>query len=213
LPRSHAALAALVLLSACRVERTPRSFYDQRQPAAQDQDVAVAELRARVRAFGAGLERGDAAGAVSALAPTGDAIVFGLKDHEGPPPVGPEGLRRALADIDVPAPLAARTPDLTVKANLKGNLGWFSTHVEMLPRGAAGHFERLRVSGAFTRDGGEWRLSEIHLSLPAPEPPPPDSLRADSARADSARADSTRRDSAKPSRNRPAKPGRRGGRG
>jgi hypothetical protein len=212
LPRSPAALAALVLLSACRVERTPRSFYDQRQPAAQDQDVAVAELRARVRAFGAGLERGDAAGAVSALAPTGDAIVFGLKDHDAPPFSGPEAVRRALADIDVPAPLAARTPDLTVKANLKGNLGWFSTHMEMLPKGPVGHFERLRVSGAFTRDGGEWHLAEIHLSSPVAEPAPADTARADSARADSARREPKRRAPGKPSRN-PRKPARRGARG
>jgi hypothetical protein len=84
--------------------------------------------------------------------------------------------------------------------------------MEMLPLGAQGHFERIRVSGAFIRDGGEWHLAQIHLSPAAP--PPPDTAAADSMKADSAKADSmraTRPDSTrKASRSRPA-PKRGGG--
>jgi hypothetical protein len=208
--RSHAALAVLLLVAACKVERTPARFYN-RQPAASDQDAAVAELRARVRAFGANLERGNPAAAVSALAPTADAVVFPLGSDDGRPASGAEGLVRTLSDLGVPAPLAARTPDLTVKANLKGNLGWFSTHLEMLPLGAQGTFERIRVSGAFVRDGGEWHLAQIHLS-PAVAPPPPDTAAADTAAADSA-ARTTRRDSAGPRKAGTSRPAARRGEG
>ncbi|MDB4948837.1 MAG: hypothetical protein JWM27_1486 [Gemmatimonadetes bacterium] len=213
--RRLAATTALLLLAACKVERTPRSFYD-RQPAAAEQDAAAAELRARVRAFGSGLERGDKAAAASALSPTGDAIVFGLRSDEGQALTGGAGLRAALDEIPVPAPLAARTPDLTVRANLKGNLGWFSTHLEMLPTGPEGHFARLRVSGAFMRDGGEWHLAEIHLSQPVPEPAPPaadSAAAADTTRRDSARKDSARKDSARKDSVRRSPSPRRGGRG
>jgi hypothetical protein len=193
--RSHAALAALLLVAACKVDRTPRSFYD-RQPAAVDQDAAVNELRARVLAFARGLERGNTRTAVSALAPSPDAVVFPLDGDDGHYGTGPDGINRALADLGIPAPLAARTPDLTVRANVKGNLGWFSTHLELLPLGSEGTFQRVRASGAFVRDGGEWHLAQIHLSRAIPPQPAVDSAAVDSARRDSARADSTRRDSA-----------------
>ncbi|HET6762608.1 MAG TPA: nuclear transport factor 2 family protein [Longimicrobiaceae bacterium] len=209
--RSHAALAALLLVAACKVDRTPRSFYD-RQPAAVDQDAAVNELRARVLAFANGLEKGNTRAAVSALSPSPDAVVFPLDGDDGHYTAGGEGINRALGELGVPAPMAARTPDLTVRANVKGNLGWFSTHLELLPMGAEGQFQRVRASGAFVRDGGEWHLAQIHLSRAAPLPAAVDSAAADSLRRDSARVDSARRDStrrepaprpAKPRTNRP----------
>ena len=193
--RRHAALAALLLVTACKVDRTPRSFYD-RQPAAIDQDAAVAELRARVLAFGNALERGNRSAASSALAPSPDAVVYPLDGDDGRYATGAEGLTRTLGELGVPAPLAARTPDLVVRANVKGNLGWFSTHLELLPMGSVGQFQRVRVSGAFVRDGGEWHLAQIHLSRSGPSAAARDSVARDSARADSVRRDSTRRDSA-----------------
>lgn len=174
-------LCCLALMSAaCTVERTPQSFYDQRKPAATEQEQALSEIRARVRAFAATLGRGNPAGAADALAPTAEARVMDLDGVEMPPRVGPEAVRQAIAEIDAPAPLLARTPDLTVQASVRGNLAWFSTHLEMLPEGPRGSFERLRVSGAFVREAGEWRLVQLHLSratVPNPAAAAPDSAR------------------------------------
>jgi hypothetical protein len=91
----------------------------------------------------------------------------------------------------------ARTPDLRVESGTReGALGWFATHLEVLPVvGAGGEPQWLRVSGVFARREGEWRLLQLHLSRAEP----PASARADTTAADTADgADSaaTARDSA-----------------
>jgi len=183
------AAAALLLpaLAACKVERTPREFYTQRNPARIDQQEAAGEIRDRVRNFAEDLGRGDRAGAVEALAPLDLALVIGVADQAGLTRLGRAGLAAELDTLQLPVPAVARTPDLAVQVGLTDGMGWFSTHLELLPvAGAAREPMRLRASGVFTRDRGEWRLSALHLSRGEPPPAAADSLAADSAEADAA---------------------------
>jgi SnoaL-like domain len=79
----------------------------------------------------------------------------------------------ALALVRGPVPAVARTPDLRVEVSSEGLVGWFSTHVELLPTDQPlQNAVQMRASGVFRRDRGEWRLLQIQLSRPHETPPP-----------------------------------------
>ena len=178
--RAPALAAALLALSACRVERTPDEYLNPRNPAQVESRDEENELAARVGAFGQALARGAQAEAVAALGPTAEAHVIGIGFNDGRPRFGARGLAAAVADLQLPTDAVARTPDLRVEADGRG-VAWFATHVEVLPVvGAGGQPQRLRVSGVFNEREGEWRLVQLHLSraeMPPPATPRPDSLR------------------------------------
>ena len=178
--RAPALAAALLALSACRVERTPDEYLNPRDPAQVESREAENEVAARVGAFSEALARGGQADAVTVLAPTPEAHVIGIGLNDGRPRFGPLGLAAAIADLGLPAGAVARTPDLRVEADGRG-LAWFATHVEVLPVvGTGGQAQRLRVSGVLNQREGEWRLVQMHLSRA--ETPPPATLRPDSLR-------------------------------
>ncbi|HET7230995.1 MAG TPA: nuclear transport factor 2 family protein [Longimicrobium sp.] len=196
-PTFPAIAAALLALSACdlvKVERTPRGFYTQRDPARIDQQDASSEVRARVRNFAGELARGNRNRALAALNPTEDVLVIGSDAGDGVARIGLRGLAQALDSVSVPSPAFARTTDLRVQVGLHENTGWFSTPIAFMPMRAGGTTEWLRASGVYTQDRGEWKLVQLHLSRPFVAP---DTTRADSASTDSARADTTRKDSAR----------------
>lgn len=198
-----AAAAALTLaLGACdlvKVERTPRGFYTQRDPARIDQQDAANEIRARVRNFADELARGNRSRALASINPTEDVLVIGSDASGGVARIGPRGLADALDSIALATPAVARTPDLRVQVGLREQTGWFSTPIEFMSAdGAAGKAEWLRASGVFSQQNGEWRLVQIHLSRPFAAP--------DSASADSTRADSTHRGGPNATRRPPARP-------
>jgi hypothetical protein len=178
--RAPALAAALLALSACRVERTPDEYLNPRNPAQVESREAENEVAARVGAFSEALARGGQADAVAVLAPTPEAHVIGIGLNDGRPRFGPLGLATAIADLGLPQGAVARTPDLRVESDGRG-LAWFATHVEVLPVvGAGGQAQRLRVSGVFNQREGDWRLVQLHLSraeTPPPATPRPDSLR------------------------------------
>jgi len=178
--RSLALAAALLALSACRVDRTPDEYLNPRDPAQVERREAENEIAARVSALGEALARGSQADAVATLVPAADTHVMGVGFNDGRPRFGPLGLAAALGDLELPRGAVGRTPDLRVEADPREGLAWFATHLEVLPVvGAGGQTQRLRVSGVFTRREGEWRLRQVHLSkaeVPAPTPPRPDSL-------------------------------------
>jgi len=181
--------AALLALAACKVAPTPQEYLDPRDPAAVELREAEEELALRVGAFREALARGNRADAVAALVPAPEAHVMGVDFNEGRPRFGPEGIAEALRDLRLPTGAVARTPDLRVETGAReGALGWFATHLEVLPVvGAGGEPQWLRVSGVFVRREGEWRLLQLHLSraeMPAP-------VRADSAAAESAEVATT----------------------
>lgn len=184
--RHLAAAACLLALSACKVERTPRDFYTERDPGVVEQQESAGEIRGRVRSFAESLGRGDRADAVEALAPVDLAQVIGADVNSNLTRIGPAGLRSALDSMALPGPSVARTPDLAVQVGLREGMGWFSTHVELLPASARPPV-RLRLTGVFTRDRGEWRLAQMHLSRPWTPPAPADPADADTTAADSAR--------------------------
>jgi hypothetical protein len=177
--RAPALAAALLALSACRVERTPDEYLNPRNPAQVESREQENELAARVGAFSEALARGSQADAVAALGPTPEAHVIGIGFNDGRPRFGPLGLAAALADLRLPTDAVARTPDLRVEADGRG-VAWFATHVEVLPVvGAGAQPQRVRVSGVFNEREGEWRLVQVHLSraeMPPPATPLRDSL-------------------------------------
>jgi hypothetical protein len=185
------AAAALLALAACdlvKVERTPRGFYTQRDPARIDQQDAASELRARVRNFADELGRGNRGRAVSALNPTEDVLVMGIGASDGVARIGVSGLALALDSLGIATPAVGRPADLRVQVGLRETTGWFSTPIQFMAVGGAQPTQWVRASGVYTQDRGEWKLVQIHLSRPYVAP---DTARADSARGDSA----TRRDS------------------
>jgi hypothetical protein len=188
-----AAAALLLALGACdlvKVERTPRGFYTQRDPARIDQQEAANEIRARVRNFAEELARGNRARALTAINPTDDVLVIGSDASGGVARIGPRGLADALDSIVLATPALARTPDLRVQVGLREQTGWFSTPIEFMSAAGTAQAQWLRASGVFSQDGGEWRLVQIHLSRPFVAS---DTSRADSARRAQARGDSAHR--------------------
>jgi hypothetical protein len=179
-----AALPLLLLLSACKVERTPPEFYSHNAAAAIEQKAAEDELRSRVGAFREALSRGNPGAAVLALSPTPEAVVLGLEDRPAPS-VGAAGLAAAMAEMGPAARGGFLTPDLAVDVNVRRNTGWFSTHLIPETPGAGAP---LRMSGVFLLDKGEWKLVQAHFSRPAPVPAPADTLAAgrDTTATDSA---------------------------
>lgn len=176
------ALCATLLLAACKVERTPRQFYSQRDPAATERALFTAELTDRVAAVGPALDRRDPGGALFALAPAPDVHVIG--PDGGAPATGPDGLvaiLRAVTTDTVPATVSVH--DVRVALGPRAQTGWFSAGVEVLRPGAAdpaAAADTLRFSGVYLRTRGEWRLMQAHLSRAftppaAPPPSPPDS--------------------------------------
>jgi hypothetical protein len=177
--------ATLLALAACSVERTPQEYLDPRDPAVVERQESEEELAARVGAFREALARGNRELAVQALVPSADAHVMGVQFNDGRPRFGPQGIAEALATLRLPSGAVARTPDLRVQAATReGGLGWFATHLELLPVvGAGGEPQWLRVSGVFLRREGEWRLLQLHLSkAEIPGPVRPDSANAATGR-------------------------------
>jgi hypothetical protein len=182
------ALAPLLALSACdwvKIERTPREFYSQRDPARMDQRDDDREIRDRVRNFAEALGNGNRGRALTALNPNEEVLVIGSDASGGVARIGVRGLAEALDSLALPTAAIARTPDLRVMVGLRETTGWFSAPIEFIRVGGPPGGPRwLRASGVFHHDRGEWRLVQIHLSPPTL--PPADSAAADSSRSDSA---------------------------
>jgi hypothetical protein len=155
--------AAVLSLSACEINRTPEELLQQRDPAEVDRQEAADEVRVRVGAFRQAIQRGDRSAAAAALQPSGLAHVIGLDAHGRLPRYGPLGLLAAIEELPVPEGAVARTPDLRVETSGREGVGWFATHVELLPlRG--GEPAAFRMTGVMARDRGEWRLTQVHFS-------------------------------------------------
>lgn len=202
-PFTAAALALTLALPACdwvKVERTPRQFYTQRDPARLDPQDDGRELRARLRNFADEMAQGRRNRALTALNPSEDVLVIGAMEGDGVARIGVRGLAAALDSAGIATPAVARTPDLRVEVASRATAGWFSAPIQFLMLGDSTPPRWLRVSGVFAQQGGEWKLVEIHLSRPytAPAGTAPDSAAADSARGDS--SDSSGSSTARPAR-------------
>jgi hypothetical protein len=166
-------------LAACKVEPTPRHIYNHRDPALVELQESEGEIRTRVVNFVSAFNRGDMTEAVQTMNPAEGLQVMGPTPGDSLSRLGPAGLMAALAELRRPAQGLARTPGLQVSAGQ--TMGWFAAYVEILPTDTSRTTERLRVSGVFARERGEWRLVQAHLAqgaLPMASPPSPDSAAA-----------------------------------
>lgn len=190
-----AAAALLATLSACdlvKVERTPRQFYTQRDPAAVASQEDTRELRARIRNFADELSHGNRGPALTALNPSDEVLVIGAMEGQGVARIGARGLAAALDSAGIPVPTVARAPDLRVQVASRESTAWFSAPIQFLSTSGAQPPRWLRVSGVFAQQQGEWRLVQIHVSrawTAAFDSIPADTAVADSARRDSASSD------------------------
>lgn len=193
---SRAALACVLLLAGCKIERTPSRILDPGAEAQQERLESQAELQTRLVAFREALGRGDRSAALAALNPHPDARVL-APGADSLPAVEAEATIASLLDGLIPGEGTAVTaPDLRVTVDGRRNTGWFSTHLNLAPAAVGDTLpRRMGLSGVFSREEGDWRLVLVHLShAPVQDPAVADAAAADSARADTAtaQADSAR---------------------
>lgn len=182
-------VGGLLLLGGCKVERTPREYFDHARPAEVVQREAAEELRDRVLAFGQALVRGDELAAQAALAPAPDGYLLGPLD--GQVLQGGERIAALVRRLAALGPLAVDVLDVHVGVGPRASVGWFAARFQVpgLPDSAG-----LRMTGVYVRDRGDWRLVQGHLSLAAtglpalPGSPYPDSAAAPAADAAAAAA-------------------------
>lgn len=157
-----AGCALWILLVGCKIERTPDEFFDQQLPATLGEE-AVAELRAHVLNLIQALNRGQPETALAALAPRADAYIIGPEG--GSVFSGSEQIDAALQWITALGPVSVQARDVRIAADLRGNVGWFSTDLGVPGLETAGT-AALRMSGVYVREEGRWRLAQAHLSVP-----------------------------------------------
>ena len=170
---SGIALSAIVLLAACKVERTPRKFYSQRDPAAAERATALEELRSRVISVGAALDRGDADGAALALAPAVDLYVVG--PGGGAPGVGAEGMARLFRPLTDSVDAAIQVRDVRVTLDPRAQVGWFAAGIEVVRSDSTAPIDTVSFTGVYLRSRGVWQLAQAHLSGRPMHPAPPQS--------------------------------------
>lgn len=158
----HAALAALLALAACRIERTPPDLLTRDTPAEQERAQAVGELRARLALLGQALARGAPERAVEALAPAVRVQVVG--------PVGPPrtfagtALSRVFARVLADGPGAVRLEETTLNLAPGADAAWFAGVLRPANADSTAPAVPWRVTGLLLLDEGGWRLVQLHVS-------------------------------------------------
>jgi Fe2+ transport system protein FeoA len=176
------ALGALaLLLGACKVEQTPQALIDRRLPVQEERAAAAEELRDRLLAMGGALQRGDAAEALTALAPAPDAYV--VSPQAALEVLGPEQIGAVLASL-AGDPVAVEVRDVAVEMGPLADVAWFRAGMAVQREGVAETM--VRITGVYLRREGEWRLVQAHLSTPITPPAPPPPSPSESAAAPAA---------------------------
>lgn len=170
-----AGLTLTLGLAACKVDRTPAEYYGQYDPAATERQGAEEELRARVELLARGMAQRDGGDILGALSPAPEAYLIGPGEAERGR--GREEivalLHRIAEDGDRPASL----DEIRVTVSSRAGTGWFTAVLD--PPGA--ERPRMRLTGVYLRQRGEWRFVQGHVSYPAAaltplegNPPPED---------------------------------------
>lgn len=177
------ALGALLLASACKVERTPAKYFDHKDPIEVERQAAVSEVQDRLLAMTRALDRGNAAEALIALSPAADAYLIG--PDEGVVVSGADQVGALLTSL-LEGPVPAQLRDVQVGVGPRANIAWFRAFLEVPGHTPDG--TRMRMTGVYVRDAGLWKLVQAHLSLPVnpttPSPSSPSAPAADSAGAE-----------------------------
>lgn len=176
----RAALCLVIVLSACKVERTPPRFLTQRTPASAERDEAIGELRARLAVVGQALARGEPEVLAEALAPA-DEVFIVLPDEAGRI-VPADGVSAAVAGLAAADSGDARLSLEEVRVALapRGDAAWFSGRVRRTSSSDGAELgPPWSMTGVLLRSEGVWRLTQLHTSAVAatlpevsPEPSP-----------------------------------------
>ncbi len=164
------ALSTTLALAACKVERTPPEFFDQRSPAAGEREAALGELRARLALLAQALSRGDTEDALLTFTPAAGAFVIGTGPNQER--AGREAISSALEQITAEGPVEMEVQDMQLSVGPRANVAWFAAYLtapDIPPQEE--NTRVLRVSGVYVLHEGSWQLAQAHLSFPASTPP------------------------------------------
>jgi hypothetical protein len=174
------ALAGLLAVSACRIERTPPEFLEERDPATSEVQQRVGEIRARLALSAQTLARGNLLGATSLLRP---ARLLVLIPPDAPAKAdGAAAVYPLLARLLPPDSARGRLERLEVNVAPNGSVAWFAGELHAVRRSDGSPWgEPWRVSGVYLLEGGEWELVQLHVSrrVLTSQNPPPDSTAAE----------------------------------
>lgn len=159
-----ATLGVVLLAPACKVEPTPRPYFDQQVPTERERASAADEVRDRLLALAQAMSRGDAVSALEAFSPAPDAYVLG--PAEGTTLSGAEQLDSVLQGLSGGA-YAVTVRDLQVQVGPRANLAWFRMLLDVPARGGAPAGSTVRATGVYVLNEGVWQLVQAHLSYPA----------------------------------------------
>jgi hypothetical protein len=160
-------VAALVLFSACKVERTPPEYVDRADRMALESAMAVDELQDRLLALGQAISRRNHAEAMVAMAPAPDVRL--IMPGDGEIFEGRDELSSELEDV-IGGEVDMRMTDVQVTVGRDANVAWFRLMIEV--SGAEVDAAPLRMSGVYIRREGAWALVQAHLSAATPADQP-----------------------------------------
>jgi hypothetical protein len=167
-------LILVVLVSACKVERTPPELHGARSA---ETTAPEDELRARVNLFLGALDRGDAGDAVRSLSPLARVRVVD-RTVDAPRTAGPEYVEATVARIAA-RPLSTRAGSLDVDISPGGTSGWFAVRLVGESEEGERNGREIDLSGVFWIEGGEWQLTLLHVAEGASSPPPAEAPQED----------------------------------
>jgi hypothetical protein len=161
--------AALFLLSACKIEPTPREFIDRQVPVDAVRDQAQSALRDRISALVEALRAGDVALAEATLAPAPDVLVIG--PGEGERLVGSAQITAILDLLATSDAATIELIDVETRVGPRATSGWFFARLEV--RTAGGDAVPVRVTGIYQEREAAWQLEQAHFSIPSNAFTPP----------------------------------------
>ncbi len=161
-------LLCTAAIASCRIEQTPEHFIDNQATPVDEIITAEAEVRRRILALGVAIQRRDAFGVTSALAPHADLIVIGPED--GQLLSTPEEISSSLVQLaNNGASISVGDVDVSIFPRMAGA----SFRTDFTSGAADGTGSEFRFTGVFIRLEGEWRLLQGHISRPAAITPAP----------------------------------------
>jgi hypothetical protein len=161
-----------LLLSGCRIEATPREYFDHVLPIEAERAEASDEITSRIRAFSRALGTRDTEGALRTLAPANELHLIG--PTAGEIRIGVDQTRAIIERIAGLGAIAIELHDVEVWVGPRSRVAWFAAlfHVP-----GAQAVPEWRMTGVYVRQEGTWQLVQAHLSaatsLALPERYPP----------------------------------------
>lgn len=146
--------------------QTPEEYIDVLEIPQDEISASRDELTDRLLSTGPALQRRALSELLAALTPVPEVAGFGPRD----PVTDPTTLGHALAPVA--AGSSVRVEEVAVDVGPRNNVAWFRSVYSI--GYDDGSSERLRFSGVFLREAGNWRLVEAHISRPlSPDSLPP----------------------------------------